>query len=724
MHQPLTFSKFITTFLFIIGIFFCSVLVFSFSSNSDYHLLLSGVKDSTGKVLGTFIEKAELFTDEVFQQDTYETNTEYEVGDVNLDLIDKIPDVTAGKVGYIKELLSIYRDAYEGKFFEKLEAPIKVTTYLGMHVNEVGIEPGAAADEPIPVYYFDSEEWKKNTPHYCFMDFTSKSLLAGHGNASRLDSSGGVGPFQFIGTGTTVSQSEVNPLSVGRATSGDVHFLPDAITYTTVQKWGVFYKNYLTSDGRISLQKLKYDFLIGLPNNRGAAGVCNFLCGLHDLSSDYHLLTNGSSSKLNATFVDNTISVWGDMFDDYYREHSADMDGLALACFDAPSCKKAVVIIAAHSQGFHINEKYCDWVLNKYTNFDTVCKALYPQEDPEDIKVKIKAMVSDTVRDSIVKTTGDTSVTDADCVKIYGSNTYTDGYRQRGIEGSIWYVSKQRDDCNMYANNYQNGNEPYIISSFDGVSAGYMFSSSGIAGRFLYARLLQIAGVDSVDPKDLSTFTCTVSSPVTENAPWSALASYLDPAYEPYKASMDLQSLTADRLIVLNKAADMAYNKDWIYNMSYAGGAKGWGRNMHNDVGWRTDCAHFCYLAYRFAGFEEVTYRNTSSLSQPNDDWEEISFNEMKIGDILCTDGSGHAVIYLGGDSKDDILTIEAIGEYNESAADGKRPRKEQVAIYEHRNMLKRAYICLRNVYVDKDLRGEPVDVPESENDPAGVPMY
>lgn len=727
--QAMSFQKFMVSVVAICSVFGGSLAAFAANDSESYDLLFNNAKasfgakpaDDFGDVGGDLSENAESAQGGEEAGYTYEYIT---TTGLNLNLIDRIPDAQSGKVGYIKELLSIYRDAQNGKIVDGME--LSLATFLGMHVNEINMINSGG--DKLPRYYFKPEQWKKETPNYCLMDYTSKSFSKGvtSGNVSE---SGGYGVFQHLGS-PRGTKADVNPVSVGRATSpGDVRFLPDAIA-TTSELFKDFFrlccpKKYLNSD--------ELGLSLGICNNRGGSGCGAYLMGLHSFN-EYSTYCN----KMNKKAAENSITVASKMFNDYFNSYASSMDTEAVSNFDTADSRSAALLIAAHSKDWYIDQFCYDTTIRYWNSTMKVYKAMYPDEyksdkSGADLKKKLKGMVADTIKDSIKETTGDSSVTDADCSKVYGTKDYQGGRRSGSdFGGSLWHVSKERDD-GVYKNQYASGKRPYYIMSVDRTNAGYLFNCSGITGRLVYARLLKVAGVNSVDPTNPTTYSGTVTTVIKTKIKTTQPANPIQTTSGTYNGELDgfyarngvnLTGLSPDRIVVLNKAAEIADSPNWIYNMEYEGGAKGWGMCKNGHTGWRTDCAHLCYLVYRYAGFKDTLYYSTDPLHNGNKDWKKIDFKNIKPADILChrTGDHGHAVIYLKGKSKSWVTVVEAKGE------SGNKFAPENEVLLDHRNLVKDGYNynTLRHKQVDKNpsKRKKDVKVPQKEGDPHGIPIY
>lgn len=700
--KGLSFQKFMFGLCMGCGVFVCSLFAFAMNDSDAYQLLLSDVKNSFGTKYGDFVENGGSGSVEEEEGYSYEYVT---TSGLNLDLIDRIPEVATGKIGYIKELLSIYRDAQNGKIVDGVE--LQLATLLGMHVNEISMVNSGG--DLLPRYYFKPEDWKKETPNYCLWDYTSKSYKAGVTNGN-VSEAGGYGIFQHLHT-YAGTKSGVEPLSVKRDTSsGDVRFLPDMIA-TSAELYREFLKSCCPAKYLSDSEK---GICIGICNNRGGAGCAAYLMGMHEYR-DFFRYCNKMSKKA----VKNSVTVWNDLFQEYFNQNIDSMDADIVSNFDTGESRCAAILIAAHAKDWYIDQFCFNTTNGAWNSMLSVYKALYPKEYQEDkngakLKETLKGMIAASVKESIKRTTNDSSVTDEDCAKVYGTKDYQGGSRMRSdFGGSLWHVSKERDD-GVYKNSYASGKKPYYITSVDRTNAGYFFNCSGITGKYVYARLLKIAGVNSVDPTNPSTYSGTVTSIVktrietstpTQTTTNGTYVGELDDYYA--KNGVKLSNLSKNRIAVLNVAAEIAASPNWIYGF----GMSRWGTCNNGRVGWRTDCSGYVYSVYQYAGFENAPRTNTTGIAN-SPMWNTVKFKELKPGDILNSSGH-HVVIYLEGNSINSVTDVEAICDKSGSWIPSK---EEEIAIYHNKD--RNGYVPKRFKSIEnEDYKLKPKKVPHKEND-------
>lgn len=704
-----SFFKFSLAILLCFSVIFTSVLVVSSEDDVGYYLLMNSAKNTFGAFMGAFEN-----TDSIASETVTETSgtVATKKGELNLSLIDRIPDVSSGKAGYIKELLSIYRDAQQGKIVTDKKIKPALQAILAQHINEVGTMD--VGGDRLPSYYFNPNEWQKNTPKKCIYGYTS---VYGAGNGA-VDESGGYGVLQHLGTAAG-DKSKVDPIAgVSRGfSSGDCRFLPDMIQ-TSLGNFSNF-SSFVNLD---LLSSEEQALMAPLCNARGGAGACSYMMGCVDYGSSSgsgHFLNVARNRKFTKADVQNTISVTTKLFDDYLNSQPADvkLDDVLWMVANAPVQRVSSVIVAQHSENWYIDPTTYNY-LTSGLSWDMVNRAwdiLYPDEKSlsrSEKQHRLQGMVRSTIHESVRDATG-TNVSAADCSIAYGGDSYSVNYRVRSIiHGSLWHVSTTRCKSGLYKN-YSSGDTPYYVSSFDFVAAGYLFASSGFIGRFYYAYLLTVAGVNSVDPTNPTTYVHQTTT-VVKQSKQTIFAGQLNSVYDGCNIKQD--DLTPDRIAVLNAAAEIAYGG----NFGYVFGGFRWyevqpsTRIPFNRFG--TDCAHFCCLVYYYSGMGEENYYYTGTFYNGNSEWEYIrDFSKAKPGDVIVSRGSrgGHAEIYLSGKDSSHLVTIGAHSSPKSvSEIDG------SVDIDKDRNMNSYAPAhLLRFKNIDKGRRGAAKKVPEKKGD-------
>lgn len=685
--------------LFIFSIFASCLVVMAASDDEAYYLLLNNTKDSFGAFMGSFSGKTG--SDSETTAEGYETITLTSTG-LNLDLIDRIPDVDSGAVGYVRELLSIYRDAQNGKIVKGAEIPL--ATLLAIHINEVGFNSSSIGK--VPAFHFKIDDWKKDTPNYCVKDFTTKSLNVIGENQVKEGKDFGI--FQHQGSASLDRHADIDPLSVSRISSkGDARFVPDAISQVNY-----LYSLFLDScKSKKLLSTEEATIIAGASNNRGGAGMARYSMGLADYDDKYRI------NKLTKTAVACTISPMAKMFSDYYNSYADKFDIDKILTFEDAHAREAAVLVALFcgDDDWYIDQLVYNFIEGHWSTTMEVYKSLFPDKykidkNGDDLKAELQGMISKSIAKSIAKTTNDSSVTDSDCAIVYGVSKYADWSYRHTWGGSLWHVSTEKDADGVYKYKYSNGNRPYYIFSVDLVSAGYLYDCSGLRSKFVYAELLQQCGVNSVDPTNPSTYIgtvtitvkkqiqTTVTPPVSQQ--WSG---ELDSIYKD--CDIDQTKLTPDRIAVLNAAADMAYHKPVYYTY---GGKGVWKTGSKGDVGWQMDCANFTFYSYYFAGFNkkgQVAYHPTSEFPGSSD-YTLVGTNNPK--DALPGDSAwkfGHVELFIAY-KKGSSNTMQTIGAHTSDYVP-----KEQVSLDLTKTIIPTVY---RLKVIDKGKRGEPIEIPST----------
>ncbi len=706
-----SFGRFMFGCLFVFTIFASCLIVMAMIDEEAYYLLLNNTKDSFGAFMGSFTEGFHSGTVNSNNGDEYETITLTSTG-LNLDLIDRIPDVSDGAVGYVKELLSLYRNAQNGKVYKGYN--VAVTTLLGMHTDEHSMINSSIGK--VPRFYFKPDDWKQNVAHRCILDYTSKSynVVGNPGGVSEASNAKGI----FQAYSLNVTKSDMDPYSVGRGYSpGDVRFLPDGIA-KACSNFSEFIKDRCKN--KQSLTDDEISIILGPCNNRGGNGTANFSLGIVELG-DGASVSTGKKGKIDKRAATNTIGIVVDMLKTYLgKAKNANAD--AIAEFDDPRSRAGFVLLALfNSDGHWFIDSQCYSYLtgSGWSSTKGAYKSLYPDKyhndkDGSDLKRKLNDMQCETIAKSITKATGDSSVTDSDCSNVYGAASYSSGAYRSGTtaHGSVWHVSSERDNGVAYRYTYSEGKKPYYIFSFDCTGSGYWFNC-GIKGYFLYAKLLKQCGVNSVDPTNPSTYigtvTITMKKQITSEVTAPAAQQWsgeLDSIYK--KAKIDQTKLTPDRIAVLNVAADMAYHKPCYY---------GWGKRglWQNDTtyggeGWQMDCANFTFFCYYFAGFkykDDILCYTTSQY--PGEFYDRIGTigarsQKTLPGDVVWH--SGHVEIFLSFEGTGNNMWV--IGAHGEQSSTYRRNPDIQIDMKLRNDM----HTTYRLKVIDQDKRGEPKEIP------------
>lgn len=686
-----SFGKFVKWAMVLCFSFILGVVIFA-SEGDDYLFLFNSIKDSTGAMMGSFGDKVK---NALGLSSGGVNGVKKADGSLNLDLIDRIPDVSSGKVGYIKELLSIYRDGQEGKISKYKW--LSLSAMLGMHANEVGTDSNG-----IPNYYFKASEWKKNAPNKCLMDYTSNSPKTG-----ALNESGGYGVFQNE-TLSGAEKAKVDPLSVKRGASpSDVRFLPDMIATANAK-----INAALDNKAYKKLSKDQLSFFAGFINNRGSGGAPNSMVGICSSNDHFKDKMYGTdhANALNKHAVESTVVSVYNTICGFFSKHP-EVKVTKMAGWDDPKKRAAAVLILLQGDDWFCSDQALR-ALRKYEGSTSAAwNVLFPKNKYSSSKLeKLINKHTKKLPDAINQVNG-SHVSEEDCKRVYGTvGYYTDpgsySYYHGDTPGCAVYRVSTVKDNGVYTHKYTDGSAPYYVSAFDYVGAGYLLSVVPPMGEAMYAKLLKIAGVNSVDPTNPDSYKNNTSTAIA--ASWSGELS------NHYKGcGIDKSKLTPDRIAVLNAAAEMAYEAPFYYDQYWNAdhnsiqGTYGWGSH-DGDVGFNTDCAHFCGLAYVYAGFNVKRF-TTDGLRSPGAKkyYTEISFSQIKPGDIVVTPSKGHAVIYLSGKSVTSMKVIDAAGRNG-----GKRPYDDQVAIHNHSIP---GGVVLRCKDIDKGKRGQGYQVPHTK---------
>lgn len=629
-----TFSQFLLKCLAVMFLFVFGVMLSVCEDDEAYLYLFNTLKQSTGEALGRWDEVSA----QTGSKATSSNKKSSEVASIDLGLIDSI-NVTSPKKGYIKELLSMCRDAQNG-IITKNSKKVPLTCALAMHVNEVGEIDGC------PKFYFRPSQWVKDSENYSLAGFTSNSK-----KSVDFDSSGGKSVMQWIHGDTQFNdRAKVNP-SAGNSRkypNGDIRFYPDYLEYLA----------RIASDKKKEYRYIKSDDaisgVVGLSNNRGDAGVTYLLSGI---------AYSAGSPNVSFRWSNTSNQMKSDLLDiatEPFLSLNADNKASRVFTGQASCYALAAMVNSKNSDNWFINNSTYNFAMSH--NYVSIYKNLYGYQHKSDSTImnELKNHVAVSLASSIKKINPACNISESDTKSIYGtSSDYQDcPYYARSGQyasyGYIWYVTSKKDTTGVYKG-VAGYKQPYHVIGFDGISFRYLFDSIA-TGQYEYAKLLKEAGVNEVDPADPKTYMNQVTVATTKSS--GSLRSL-------YKnASVDMEALNENRINILNIAADIAERDDFVYK---------WGGNgsFYHDVyeGYGTvniyglDCAQFVRYVYEHAGFNVGTHTTASLINAPLP-WIQIKPESIKPGDIIVnrSPGSGHTEIYVSGKLWNSTICIGAHG--------------------------------------------------------------
>ena len=625
---------FVLVFVGVIG----GAMVFSFSDDAGYLFLNSNTRRARASVVK--------FTTNIHKSlgGANSNDEEDSPGSVGLDLllIDKLEE------GYIKELLTLYRDSYAGKFYSS-QFHASVSELLGMQVTETGTYAGTDIPKSYIPYSDDKVQWgveyngvSADNMKLLKIDSTIVEYLPGNGLKGGVgDNADDVTPFCFrAASWASLDGAKANVNGAGNANRGpmgDYHFLPDVVSAVNKRYSKVLIDLGLTSDSQVS--DTLGGCVLSTQHNRGIDAVASLGYGVAYNPSggaDSYLDTNKSGSSEMVSAVSSIATLI-----DNYNSSAADKSAIVNKT-GASNGRWIAVALAVKADGWYIS----DYTYASVNSAAVECwNAVWPNDKAGNVtalRSKMKDKLRD-VKDAIKEVTGDT-VSAEDTTAVYGTSSdyddcpYFTQYPSNQF-GYVYHVSKIKS--NVYKNKYSNGEKPYIVSGYDIVCAGHNVSVA-MLGQYVYAKLLKLGGLTSVDPTNPSTYL--------EGLKTDAGGTYVPSGSTDWMKAfnIDVSKLTPAREALLNTAYNIT-KTDCKY--AQAGGTMDSERKS-GKTPTLLDCSGFICRAYYdtgFTGFERVP---TAGYPAKTSMFSCISASTVLPGDIMVfNDGHnrGHALMYLAG---------------------------------------------------------------------------
>lgn len=566
--------------------------------------------------------------------------------------------------GYCKEMLTLFRKSAAGEL-DVHAAHFSVTAFCGIQANETGFYTGThLLKSYLPI---ENKEviWKKSwkgisASNMCLSKIDSGVYNQGLPNNS-IDGSGGVTVFQFDPAmpSSTATKSNMDGATNSSRKGGDDKFLPDILTAVN-NHFGT-----ATDAAKISslISNQDTDLIASyasLQHNRGSGGAIQYTMGI-PYGKSYSTYVNITDSTANdlLTYAGYLCKLLTDFRTNVLvNDSSIDPD----ICINSSSARYAAVFMAANASDWYISS----YAVEKFSDNTgvSIWNKMYPGNTVKNAS-ELKATLNKSCMkfSAAIKQSTGAAITDDDISKVYGSDGTGDDHSPMGGStwnkcGSIFHVSKTTSS--MYKNKYSNGNTPYVISCYDSINAGHNVSTV-IGGSYVYAYMLNLGGLTSVDPTNPETYYKSLQVEDTFSVPTDT--SWMT-AY-----NVDTSKLTDDRINVLTTA----------YNMTKVGckyEQNGTVMDREFDkkyIPTLLDCSGFVSKVFNNTGFTNINYRHYTGAIAKQDVFECISKNDVKPGDIFCSDGTknAHTVIYLSGTIKDSPGNLMVIHSTKNSGQNG-----------------------------------------------------
>lgn len=553
---------------------------------------------------------------------------------LNLLLIDQLDE------GYCKEMLSLFRDSANSQL-DSNAAHFSMTAFCGIQANETSFYSGTHLLKSYLPFTNNKVIWKESYKDIPAEDMSLYKVDTGVYNKglpnNGIDGSGGETVFQFDPKMPSVAatKSKLDGATNSNRDTGDNKFLPDILAavnyhFTTAT-------NLLQITDKVT--EMDADLIASIAStqhNRGQGGIVQYAFGIrYGLVYSSKLSISKSASDEMLASMKHICELSTNYRDTVLSEDSSISPDNFMSAYTG---RYAAVFLAAKAEDWYLSPfavtKYCD------NTGMSIWNNMYPGEQvtsTAQLKDKLNESCISLV-DAIKKTTG-TTVTEEDIAKVYGTSSSYDDMQYMGSWGncgSIFHVSKTTSS--VYKEKYSNGNAPYVVSCYDTICAGHNVSTV-IGGSYVYAYMLMLGGLTSVDPTNPSTYMESLQQEdtyrVTGDTSWMK-------AY-----NVNESELTEDRINVLTSAYNMT-KVGAIYEQAASTMDHEFSKQY---IPTKIDCSGFVSKVFNNSGFTNLRYRHYTGAIASQDVFTCISKDDVKPGDVFCCDGtaSAHAIIYLSG---------------------------------------------------------------------------
>ena len=629
--------------------FVTSVTAFALSDD-QYTKTLGNA--ATGASISSLINQEDQKTEGNTTSNSAYLTTAEKAGTVNTDLINRIADVNKGKNGYIKEALSTSLKASKGELTSG-KKHFAFTAILGCWANEVGVN-----NQSIPQYYFEPTKWEKGNKNRTIMGYTSRST----GTRSVDDGTTAYGAFQYTNNNSVQmnAKAKVNPTcgNTRGYSPGDARFWPDCFNHIETlynAAWKDIDLSQLSKNGK--------PMIAGLCNNRGNAGTIRYSFGcIYNVNK----LISESKSSHTSHDIKYTMKYFTDMFDEWYDKNGAKVGKKLLTYANAANARGGALAIALHNKGWYVSPACRDYYSGKGKPLLVQgWKDLYPS-DSGNIEKKAMRALKEATCTSISKSIqleNSKNVSAFDCNKVYGSQSQGSISFSGSVGYFIWHVSTERSTGRSYLHKYSNGDKPFLISRFDNISFGYMFSNYPAIGEYIYGAMLKAAGVDGVDPTNPDSYMSSTSVQKTFT-PADISGSSKKKARKiliNYNA-VGWDTLNDKRVKVLTEAINIIASGKYRYVFGGSHTDSGVTKDNKYCVGHAYDCSSFV-RAMISLGTGFYPCQTSGFYSQESSLFKKINKGDLKAGDVVKEDHA-HVTLFAGWLNKDKTVeqTLEAKG--------------------------------------------------------------
>lgn len=532
---------------------------------------------------------------------------------LNLALISKLNE------GYIKELLNTYASLTNGEL-TNYDYHVSVEALLGMQLVETGYYGASVGKIPKSYLPYDDQGVIWNRAYSTLS--ASEMTLANFGDIQWKKYSGDINALcSWAGdhySGSTLVRSPFQiesqltiPANVENAgTSGrvDQHLFANLLAWVDNQYNSMLRSNNIKAE---ELSQSQLDCLASTAHNRGASAARIMPYGItYDTSGS---LKNKISQEYNTTdkFAYDIIA---SSFNNYMERDSI---GDMLKLLNPESPKWAAIAIACHDNWF-FTETLCDYTQKHIDQLYLAWSVLYPEENVTKEYCMNQVSARTASLPVAILRTNNTVVSTQDTLNVYGTTSdFSEGnYNSRGY---MFKVTQERSS--KYANKYSDGSDPYIVASYEVLTAGHNFSCS-VLGAYWYAYLLKLGGLTEVDPTNPDTYMNSLTGGLSGTVP------------DQFSSIIDAGTLSETRSNLLQAAYSQVNVAGYWY-----------GHLKENEY---FDCSRFIMWCYSKIGvnISFTTGNLYKSLAQgANSTYYQVSLNSARPGDLLLC--NGHVMMFI-----------------------------------------------------------------------------
>ena len=560
-----------------------------------------------------------------------EENPDGTINGLNLLLIDSIQTE-----GYVKDILTLYRDSYEGKLDDH-EVHLSVDGAIGIQINETGAYPGTYLPKSYLPMIDNEVKWKTSVNSIPSENMTVRNLSPSEainlvlsypdsygGLSSNLSSNSGYqglyqnGDLNVNGFGP----SKVNYNGSSSSREGYTFYQPDGLAYLNGRA-SRFYANYLGEAG----DSIKHDGQI----------ISIITAGTHNAGEGGFLspLVYGSSwNKIGRYDSESSVMALVNLRDDLKLGVDKNPRVLSYPFGSGPSRLVGAYLLC--ESGWNLSPVGLRYIETQYVD-DSIASAIMGDgSTSEDLMNYFKSKV------------GKLPISDSEASTLYGwynsseSWSFESEYGSSIMKGFLFkYDSSKKVKL-------VDGTERPFLSVIQNEALGQIYSAA-YGGSYYYSAALKYAGVD-VDPTNPSTYMNSLPEGEwnpSGNSEWMG------------EFNINPIEIGAKRTSFLNEA------HKWIGSWYAWGGNQPpekdsngeWIQPTLQPNGWSYEKGFDCssFIQYSLKTALNIDISRTTWSQRANANTYVISASEVKPGDLVYYWGAdldwGHVSIYIGKDS-------------------------------------------------------------------------